>query len=140
MPALEPLIPLGVQLQSFPLRLKHVRDLCRIGRPLLALYETAERKAKYLEVWVDRDDNTERWLIFRVGERELLLYLHQVLTLRTLVKEAVDGYVFVKDDTADGERTSLVPLDELPGNLLPRDGSLFNPKFDPSPTPGTGDR
>src|ERR1700690_1898076 len=108
MPPLTPLPRIGSELRGFPLRLTHVRDLCRIDRPLVSLYETPEHN-KYLEVWADRDDEIERWIIFRLAERDLIEYQHRRATLRALIKRAVDGFVFIKDEIPAAERLALLP-------------------------------
>jgi len=122
----------GTQLERFPLsELNKVSDLIHFDGPLLSLFRNREGD-NYLYYWCDTEGGENRWLVFRVSDKELNLYLTKRVTLRDLIVSPGDGFVYAADMDADLHITNVYILDphSLPSDYMPDDNSYY--EFTPS--------
>ncbi len=133
---LETLEPLGSPLQGEPVHLILDRVLSYFEGTLLSLYRNPAGEP-YLEMWADCGKAYERWLVFRTTEGGLAQYLGQKVSLRTLLTETPDGYVFVRDvDRTDKSSWALLPVGAIPTDIIPMDG-MYDPELEPKDAVGS---
>ena len=132
----------GTRLDRFPLaELNKVSDLIFFEGPLLSLFRNHEGD-KYLYYWCDTEGGESRWLVFRVSDKELNSYLTKRVTLRDLLINPSDGFVYAINLDADLHITNVHILDpqSVPIDYIPDDNSYY--EFTPSsvevkmPAPG----
>ena len=129
--------PLGIRLQVTPAQLVEERVLMYFDGPLISLYRNGSDEP-YIEMWADQgDDGSERWILFRTTELDLTRYVAGKVPLRDLVSAAPDGYVIVRDVNGNGvPSVSLVPISDIPEEIMPREGALHDRKFEPTAEDG----
>src|SRR5205085_8568684 len=87
----------GTNIGCFPLRdLRKVADLIYFDGALLSLFKN-ESGYNYLYYWCDSTEDVNRWLVFRVSQRDLDDYLSQKNTLHDLIIKPSDGILFSVD-------------------------------------------
>lgn len=124
---------IGMQLPSLPIKeLYRSRVLEYFEGCLLVEYRTASGDI-YLFLWVDSNQEYNRWIVFRIGERDLARYLQRNVSLRELLFDCRDGFVYVIDTDGEGDRRriSLSSLDDLPPDYIPGEESMFDPELMP---------
>jgi hypothetical protein len=117
----------GTRLDYFPLSdLNKVTDLIHFEGPLLSLFRNNEGD-KYLYYWCDSGDDKNRWLVFRISDRELDSYLTKRATLRDLLLNPSDGFVYVADISENTDLANLYILDprDLPTDYLADENSYY---------------
>ncbi|NJM59496.1 MAG: hypothetical protein HC849_03775 [Oscillatoriales cyanobacterium RU_3_3] len=122
---MEPLI--GWSIGKFPLNLKFIVHLEYFDGELLSLYQNSEDDF-YLYSWCDIDDICHRWLVFRVTSRMLQEYIDRTISLRDLILNPVDGFLYVLDiDRARlVKNTYLVQPENLPELYIPDPESYYS--------------
>ena len=112
---------------------KKIADLIWYEGPLLAHYVNPQGE-DYLFYWVDRDDKDNRWIVFRVNLPTLQLYIGKKITLRDLMLNVSDGYLFTVDidNELQYHNIMLTQPSELPDNYVPTKESYY--EFEPIPT------
>jgi uncharacterized protein DUF6575 len=122
----------GTRLDHFPLGdLNKVTDLIHFEGPLLSLFRN-NGGDKYLYYWCDSGNDTNRWLVFRVSDRELDSYLTKRATLQDLLLSPSDGFIYVADIKENMDIASVYILDprELPSDYNADENSYY--EFTPS--------
>ncbi|NJK74472.1 MAG: hypothetical protein HC942_10815 [Microcoleus sp. SU_5_6] len=122
---MEPLI--GWLLGKFPLNLKFIVHLEYFDGELLSLHENSEGDC-YLYSWCDTDDIYHRWLVFRVTSRMLQQYIERKISLRHLILNPVDGFLYLLDIDRDRRvnNTYLVQPENLPELYIPDPDSYYS--------------
>lgn len=107
--------------------LKKVADLVYFDGPLLALFKN-EHGDSYLYHWCDVDDSNNRWLIFRVDDRDLNRFMSSKLSLHQLVLNPPDGFLVSADVDNDRHYHNLHLLtpQDLPDDYVPESDSLYS--------------
>lgn len=123
--------PLGRSLPTCPIELVHDRVLEVFDGPLLLLERSVNEGEPYFRVWVDRGDDTERWLLVRVSERDCALFLNQRITLRQIFENVRGGLFYVVDVTRAVRTFSVSTFAEIPSAILPAKDSLHDPELQP---------
>lgn len=111
----------GTPIHFFPFETANrVRDLLFYDGPLVSLFRT-EREEPVLFVWVDVDEQINRWLAFRTSERDLIRYTSRRCTLRELVQRPADALIYALDINRAFKRVrqSVLPAVALPVEYLP---------------------
>ena len=108
-------------------KLIKVSDLIYFDGPLLSHYMGNNGK-NYLFLWVDADDDYNRWVVLRTDILSIQQYLDRKVNLRSLVMNPDDGFVFTVDIDDDGNyfNIKVVPIDELPENYFPTEDSFYS--------------
>lgn len=93
--------------------------------PLLSLLVNA-RDEYFLYSWTDTDSRVNRWLLFRLTDKQALRFLTGQMALRDLILNPADDYVLVVDVDGQGRRTNVwqVAPADLPGDCLPEPGTF----------------
>ena len=110
----------GYPLDHFSLNLRDIVDLIYFEGPLLTLFEN-EYGDSYLYYWCDVDEQCNRWLVFRVTRKTLRFYVTQKLSLRELISNPVDGFLYSieLDDELQCQRCCLIQPQNLPPKYRP---------------------
>lgn len=91
-------------------------DLIYFEGPILSHFKD-ENGQDYFSYWVDEDEKGYRWLIFKVEEYDIYLFLIQQVPLRNLILKVNEVHVStIDDDFSDTLRvkSKLLRLDYLP--------------------------
>lgn len=110
-----------------------ISDLIYFDGPLLSHYVSGKGD-DYLFYWVDNDVQNNRWLALRVNMTNLQKYTSKLLTLRELIENPNDGYVYCFDIDNDlhYHNIHLVQPSDLPEDYLPEEDSYY--EFEPIPS------
>lgn len=111
---------------------RKIADLIYFEGPLLSHY-VSSKGDDYLFYWVDRDDQDNRWLVLRVSLANLQKYIGKEMTLRELIENPNDGYLYSVDVNNDitYHDVKLVQPSALPEEYLPEAESFY--AFTPIP-------
>ena len=117
---------------------KKIADLIYFEGPLLSHY-LSDKGDDYLFYWVDRDSNDNRWLVLRVSLASLQRYMAGELSLRELIENPNDGFLYQVDiDNATRyHNVLLVQPTDLPEDYLPATDSYY--AFEPLPAADAGE-
>jgi len=117
----------GYPLDNFPLNLRDIIDLIYFDGPLLTLFEN-EYGDSYLYYWCDVDEYCNRWLVFRVTQKMLKFYVTKKISLRELILNPVDGFLYSidLDDDLQCRGTYLVQPNNLPKKYTPAVDSYYD--------------
>lgn len=107
--------------------------------PLLLESRSEHSDELYISRWCDADDNHNRWMIFRVSDRDLAGYLKKLSSMRELVFCARDGSVFLVDVDTHGVRRRVfgLRLEDIPDVYLPSSEAMYDEE-DAPPDENTG--
>ena len=113
-------------------KFKRIADLIYFEGPFLSHY-VSEKGDDYLFYWVDKDEHDNRWLVLRVSLANLQKYMGREVTLRELIENPNDGFVYCVDVDNDlrFHDAILVQPSRLPANYLPAPDSYYD--FEPIP-------
>lgn len=111
---------------------KKIADLIYFEGPLLSHY-VSSKGDDYLFYWVDKDDSDNRWLVLRVSLASLQKYMAKDLSLRELIDNPNDGYLYSVDvdNNINYHNVKLVQPIDLPEEYLPAADSYY--EFEPIP-------
>ena len=112
---------------------KKIADLVYFDGPFLSHY-ISEKGDDYLFYWVDKDENDNRWLVLRISLANLQKYIGKELTLRELIENPNDGFLYAVDIDNDVRyhNVKLVQPSALPEEYKPDTDSYY--EFEPMPT------
>ena len=111
---------------------KKIADLIVFDGPFLSHY-VSSKGDDYLFYWVDRDDSDNRWLVVRVSLANLQKYIAKEMSLREIIENPNDGYLYAVDVDNDVHYhdVKLLQPSAIPEDYLP-DADLFY-EFEPVP-------
>ena len=111
---------------------RKIADLVYFDGPFLSHYVSGKGD-DYLFYWVDRDEQDNRWLVLHVSLASLQKYIGKELTLRELIENPNDGYLYVVDidNSLVYHDIKLVQPSSLPDDYLPESDSYY--EFEPIP-------
>ena len=117
---------IGFKLSKFPLSLRSIVNLEYFDGPLLSLFEN-EYGDSYLYSWCDVDNLYNRWLVFRVAQPTLKLYIEGQVSLHELIVNPVDGFLYSLDidNALQVKNTYLILPENLPKIYLPETDSCY---------------
>lgn len=112
---------------------KKMADLVYFDGPFLSHYVSGKGD-DYLFYWVDRDETYNRWLVLRVSLANLQKYVGKELTLRELIENPNDAFLYSVDvdNNLHYHNVKLVQPSALPEEYLPESDSYY--VFEPIPT------
>ena len=118
---------IGWQLDKLPLNLRLIIHLEYFEGPLLSLFEN-EYGDSYLYSWCDIDELYNRWLVFRVVPETLKQYVEGKVSLRELLLNPIDGFLYSLDidDTLQILNVYLLQPKTLPKNYIPDTDSYYS--------------
>ena len=122
----------GFEIQFDFSNFKKIADLINFEGPLLSHF-VSSKGDDYLFYWVDRDSTDNRWLVLRVSLASLQRYMAGDLSLRELIENPNDGYLYQVDvdDSIRYHDVLLVQPADLPEEYLPATDSYY--AFEPIP-------
>jgi len=117
----------GYQLDTFPLQLRGIVDLIYFDGPLLTLFKN-KYGDYYLYYCCDTHSDCHRWLVFRITRQLLRLYITQQRSLRDLIQQPVDGFLYAidLDDKLQAKNIYLVHPNHLPQKYVPGPDSYYD--------------
>ncbi len=74
-----------------------IGDLSYFEGPLISLFEELNSGHLYLFDWVDRDENTNRWLIYRASPNYLLQFIHSRISHLELFQRRPEKEIYFAD-------------------------------------------
>src|SRR3972149_1120510 len=86
----------GIDIEFDFNKLIRITDLIYFNGPLLTHY-ISDNGENYLFHWVDIDDKFNRWLVFRVDILTLQNYIGKKSTLKNIIQNNNDGFVYSVD-------------------------------------------
>lgn len=112
-------------------KLIKVADLIYFDGPLLSHY-MSDKGENYLFLWVDADDDYNRWVVLRTDILSIQQYLDKKVNLRSLMMNPNDGFVFSVDidDDINYSNIKVVPIDALPEEYFPTEDSFYTFKME----------
>ena len=80
----------------------------------------------YFYRWVDYNDESNRWLIFRISNDDLKLFFKNQVSIKELISK--HSFMYLLDLGADLNKIQilLVAISDLPDTYLPQNNSFFN--------------
>lgn len=119
---------LAIPLVRLPVELEFVRDLEEFDGPLLSEFRSSDGDT-FLYYWCDCDERANRWLVVRTPRQDLFRYLVGRVSLRSLIRDCRDGFLYMVD--LDGDATVIsawfVYAEKTPENYLPGLDSIRQP-------------
>lgn len=112
---------------SFITGLKQLKVIEYYDGPLLIEFEDND-KNNYLATWVDRIEDKDRYLFFRIEGHFIKKYLKCEISLRWLIFSHLDN-LYIVDDIEKFTEIYSVSLELLPSDYLPGTDSHFNPEL-----------
>lgn len=119
----------AIPLVRLPIELEFVRDLEEFDGPLLSEFRSSEGDT-FLYYWCDCNEKANRWLVVRTPRQDLFRYLVGRVTLRSLIQECRDRFLYVVDMDEDATALSawFIYAENIPENYLPRHDSAPQPE------------
>lgn len=122
-----------LELEQFPYaELRKIADLIYFEGPLLSLFSDINGE-KYLYYWCDVSDVCNRWLVLRISDKKLDLYLRKKISLRDVIIEPDDGLLHAIDIDQELRLSNVVVVSpkELPESYIPDEDSYYEstPEF-----------
>lgn len=115
--------------------LLRVGDLIYFDGPMLTLFMHSGTGYFYLFDWVDRDQDVNRWLMYKVNAVDLMKYINGKISHYDLFDRSPDRKVYFADianrDT-DFDQYNLYLLDSVPDCYIPLKENYFDPNDCPS--------
>ena len=105
-----------------------IGNLAYFEGPLLSLFGVLNSRHLYLFDWIDRDEKTNRWLIYRVSPKYLLEYLQGKISHLQLFENRPNKTVYYMDIDAQNKPFYLYDayeLNNIPENYLPNSYNFF---------------
>ncbi len=111
--------------QEFQNLLIRVADVVNMDGPLLTLFLHANRQL-YLFDWVDRNTESNRWLIYRTNKSLLNRFLNKEIShFQLLMSDESFVYKIDIDNKLDWNNCLQVPKKSLPNTYLPSKDVFF---------------
>lgn len=110
----------AIPIPRLPVELEHVRDIEDFDGPLLSEFRSADGDV-FLYCWCDCDEEVNRWIVVRTPLQTLFRYLVGRSTLRELVKDCRDRFVYIVDldQHAEARATWFITTEILPSQYIP---------------------
>ncbi len=111
-----------------------IGDISFFEGPLIILFEDFHNNDLYFYDWVDRDDEYNRWLIYKVIPQELLKFLNRKISHFDLFQHVDEFFVANINNNLGLNNYNIEKLVELPDGYIPNRDSFFDesdcPSFD----------
>lgn len=114
---------------KLPLTLNKIADLLYYDGPFLSLFEDNEEKTYYLYRWCDVDENCNRWLIFRVNQKQIKDYINGNLSMRKIIMKTESYFLCDINNDIEYESVYFITSSQLPESYIPGIKSLFDPEL-----------
>lgn len=121
----------GKSIEQLPYtNIRKVADLTYFDGPLLSLFRDTNDN-NFIYYWYDSDEICNRWFVFRISEKQLKDYINQILTLRDMIVNPLNGHLYVVDIDGQGNFHNVLQIEPayLPTAYLPQPGTYFDPSL-----------
>lgn len=108
-----------------------IGDLSYFEGPLLSLFEDLTNGNFYLFDWVDRDQDYNRWIIYRVLPKHLLNFLNRKISHLELFRQRPEKSVYFTDIDFENKGYfyyGAYEIESFPKNYFPNEDSYFDPE------------
>jgi hypothetical protein len=104
-----------------------IADLIYYDGPLLSHFISPQGES-YLFYWTDVDDSYNRWMIVRVDTVSLRRYLERELSLKDIISNPNDDFVYFTDVDDEGRFSNVkyVSTKDIPKEYMPADDSMYD--------------
>ncbi len=105
-----------------------IGDLSYFEGPLLSMFEELNSGHLYLFDWVDRDEKSNRWLIYRVSPNYLLRFIHSKISHAELFQNRPEKEVYFADIDSRNKFFSSYnsyAIESLPESYYPNNENFF---------------
>lgn len=100
--------------------LNRIGDIINIDGPVLSLFQDKRNEEFYLFDWVDSDEKTNRWLIYKINPEILFDFLIIKISYRHVFNSALLGEFYFADiENSERVNYSFQKLKILPEKYLP---------------------
>lgn len=104
--------------------LEWINDLIYYDGPLLSQFRKKDNEY-YFKMWCDCDDISNRWMYFKIYEKDRLRLLIGEKSLYECLKEQPDSFVFFSDESEGKQLTYMVDNQLIPDEYLPETESYL---------------
>ena len=109
----------GDQVVDLKDHLKRLGDIINIDGPVLSLFQDERNKDLYLFDWVDSDETTNRWLIYKINPEILNDFLISKISYRKMFESALlSEFYFADIFNSENIDYSLQKIKYLPKKYL----------------------
>lgn len=105
-----------------------IGDLSYFEGPLISLFEELNSGHLYLFDWVDRDENTNRWLIYRASPNYLLQFIQSRISHLELFQRRPEKKIYFADIDSRNKLFSSYnsySIEKLPESYIPNSDNFF---------------
>ena len=115
------------------LKLSYTASLSYYDGDLLSLYHNKETNEFYLLLWCDVDDGVFTYVIVKVSEPRLYLFLKGKETLYKILTQSDDGFIHYIDNNKTGQWENMIKVDskDIRVDYLPDETYIYDeePKY-----------
>lgn len=117
----------GDQVVDLKDHLKRLGDIINIDGPVLSLFQDERNKDLYLFDWVDSDETTNRWLIYKIPPETLNEFLLNRISYKEMFDSVKENKFYYADITnSDSIEYSINDLEYFPQNYIPAKEAFFD--------------
>ncbi len=116
----------GITIKKLDIDLKKGGDLIYYEGVLLAHYYNKNNpKENYFYDWSDTDNVVNRWMIYKITQKDLLLFLNKKLNALQLIQKNAYCYFVDIDKSGKHKQIIMCSIDTIPKDYLPKTDSYF---------------
>lgn len=110
----------------FKEKIKKVKDIIEYDGPILSHFKD-ENGSDILFYWVDFNEKTNRWLVWKVSDKILNQYLNKEKDLKQVLFDDIDNNVYLIDIDKDINWVTKIKLSkkDIPLDYIPEDDSYL---------------
>jgi len=114
-----------IALKKLDFNPKKVGDLVYEEGPVLSHFIGDDGK-QYFFTWVDSDEQSNRWMVFEVNNKELYLFFNNRISLKSIVQQKDFVYTIDLNESLESLQTQIVDIKNIPENYLPATNSNYD--------------
>jgi len=101
------------------------RDLIYFDGPLLSEFISSAGEI-YLKYWCDCDDDSNRWMLFKIKEQDRLRLVLGEKSVYEVIKSQPDDFVFFADENIKTITYTMVISTDIPNSYIPEEDSYLD--------------
>lgn len=106
--------------------LVRIGDLINMDGPMLVVFKDITSQDLYLFDWVDNDNKSNRWLVYKVDKNDLTSFLKRKISYRRLFEKNNNTPYFTDIDSEEFNVYKIFKLKEIPFEYRPDKDVLFD--------------
>ena len=116
----------GLKIKHLDFHPLKMGDLIYYEGPLLSHFvDNNSPNDHYFYRWVDFDDETHRWLIFKSSDKDIKAFLNKEISLWQMIIQKSTVILLDFDDDLNKKQILVAAVSELPNTYLPSEQSYF---------------